>query len=110
MASVRRVRVAPPTHHDSTESRSVTVHVGRRECKQLPAPGENPEEVLSDRGSTPLGSTIAKKTPERVSFLFWQRRVGGDNLLKLNQLRVKLPAVLPFTANEKNVPLDMAAK
>ena len=58
MASVRRERVDSPTHHDSTKCRSVTAHAGVRECKELSAPGESPEEVLSDRGPTPLASTI----------------------------------------------------
>ena len=57
MASVRRERVDSPTHHDSTKCRSVTAHAGVRECKELSAPGESPEEVLSDRGPTPLAST-----------------------------------------------------
>ena len=55
--NVRALSFARTMHHEATESDSVTTHGRRRECKESSAPGEGPEEVLSDRGSTPLAST-----------------------------------------------------
>jgi len=53
-----------------TELRSVTVHVGARECKYPSAPGEVPSDMLSDAGSTPAGSTITHRYE-----LFWFKNV-----------------------------------
>ena len=45
------------THNEATKLRRVFVPAGVRECKEQTAPGEVPSKLLSDRGSTPLGST-----------------------------------------------------
>ena len=57
MVNVRTLSFARAMHHEATKPSSVTVRGWVRECKGSSAPGESPEETLSDRGSTPLAST-----------------------------------------------------
>ena len=54
---MRAERVDRTTHNDSTNPLSVAAHAWVRECNGPPALGEVPVNALSDRGSTPLGST-----------------------------------------------------
>ena len=63
---MRALSFARTMHHEATESVSVTTHGRRRESKESSAPGEGPEEVLSDGGSTP---PISTKGPSKVSCL-----------------------------------------
>ena len=60
---VRTLSFARTMHHEATEPFSVTTHGQVRECKRSSAPGEGPEEVLSDRSSTLLASTMIKGSP-----------------------------------------------
>ena len=59
-------------HNEATKLRRVFVPAGVRECKEQTAPGEVPSKLLSDRGSTPLGSTKQVKG-EPISFGRWIR-------------------------------------
>ena len=54
---VTGVSFAPGMTHEATNPCSMTVCVMARECKESSAPGEVPEEVFSDGGSTPPAST-----------------------------------------------------
>jgi len=58
------------THHEATKSLSVTARAGMRECKQPSEPGEVSVKVLSDRGSTPLASTIAELYEPRTDMRY----------------------------------------
>ena len=51
------VSFAPGMTNEATEPCSMTACVMARECKGPSAPGEVPEEVFSDGGSTPPAST-----------------------------------------------------
>ena len=71
------VSFAPGMTNEATEPCSMTACVMARECKGPSAPGEVPEEVFSDGGSTPPASTIliAGRTPDDeivvLPFGFW---------------------------------------
>ena len=79
--NVRALSFARTMHHEATESGSVTVHVRRRECKESSAPGEGPEEALSDAGSIPAGST---------------NQVLGEHLFLQRRFRRKGVALIPL--------------
>ena len=69
--NVRALSFARTMHHEATESDSVTVHGRRRERKESSAPGEDPEEVLSDAGSIPAGSTIFYLKKARIVAIYY---------------------------------------
>ena len=57
-------------HDEATESPRVTAPARARECKQPSAPGEVSEEVLSDRGSTPLTSIFQNKAIRSMTLFY----------------------------------------
>ncbi len=58
VVNVHMLSFAHIMNHEATKSLSMTACAGARECKLPSAPGEVSVKVLSDRGSTPLISTI----------------------------------------------------
>ena len=64
----------------------MTACVMARECKEPSAPGEVPEEVFSDGGSTPPASTIKITTPKGVVIFM---DTGKIQLLGANELPLR---------------------
>ena len=56
-------------NHEATKPVRVTVFAQARECKPPSAPGEVSVKVLSDRGSTPLISTIKESVRQGGFFV-----------------------------------------
>ena len=55
--NVRALSFARTMHHEATDPGCVTAHGRAGESEEPSAPGEGPEDVLSDGGSTPPIST-----------------------------------------------------
>ena len=76
----------------------MTARAGVRECKEPSAPGEGPEEALSDRGSTPLASIKRKPRDcyEITRFSLFLAKYAAKKYYALNRVVKFTPNFTPY--------------